>query len=141
LGTLARSALAFGFEMMLVTDKSVELFNPKVVRASAGALFSLPAAHITYDELEKIVNSHHTQIAAAVSPADSSAKGVESLAPLLKSNLQLILAIGAEADGLSDEILNMSDIRVSISHSSDVESLNAAVAGSILMSKIFESEH
>ncbi|MGH8015723.1 MAG: TrmH family RNA methyltransferase, partial [Candidatus Zixiibacteriota bacterium] len=51
----------------------------------------------------------------------------------------LILAIGSESDGLSEEVLKLADYKFSIRHSPRVESLNAAVAGSILMRAIYQN--
>ena len=50
---------------------------------------------------------------------------------------KLILAIGSEADGLSEEIIQSADLTVKIGHTNKVESLNAAVAGAILMNEFF----
>ncbi len=138
LGTLVRSALAFDFNMMLVTDNSVELFNPKVVRSSAGAIFALPAAKVTYQELKEFKMAQNIKVAAAVSQHAGNDSNLGILFSLIGGGSSLILAIGSEADGLSNELLSLSDFTVSISHHSNVESLNAAVAGSILMYEIDE---
>lgn len=139
LGTLARSALAFEFDMLLVTDKSVELFSPKVVRSSAGALFSMAAANISMSELVEFKVNSGAKIVAAIAGKDTSESDLNRLISMAKTKSPLILAIGGEAEGLSEELVNISDFNVSITHNKNIESLNAAVAGSILMSRIYES--
>jgi TrmH family RNA methyltransferase len=136
LGTLVRSALAFGFNMMLVTDNSVELFNPKVVRSSAGAIFALPAAKVTYPELNDFKNSRKVKVAAAISQRAGNETCFEIPQTLINEENPLILAIGSEAEGLSEMVLAIADFKMSIPHNTAVESLNAAVAGSILMYEI-----
>jgi TrmH family RNA methyltransferase len=138
MGTLVRSAVAFDFNMMLVTNNTVELFNPKVVRSSAGAIFALPAAKVTYSELKEFKNTQNIKVAAAVSQHAGNENHPGISHPLINGERPLILAIGAEAEGLSDEMLSLSDFKISISHHTNVESLNAAVAGSILMYEISE---
>lgn len=138
LGTLMRSALAFGFDMMLVTDNTVELYNPKVVRSSAGAIFQLPIATITYNELNQFKELRNVKIAAAVSPQSGINDSFEMASANHDGDDLLMLAIGSEAEGLSNEVLEMSDCKISIKHEAKVESLNAAVAGSILMYQIFQ---
>ena len=135
LGTLARSALAFKFDMMLVSKKSIELYNPKVVRSSAGALFKLPIANVSYEELKDFKSRKKARLVA------SKASGNNSMRELpLSPNRPIILAIGSEAAGLSERVLQLSDCVVSIAHSTKVESLNAAVAGSIIMKQMYDRD-
>ena len=135
LGTLARSALAFEFDMLLVSAKSIELYSPKVVRSSAGALFKLPAVIVSYEELENFKGKRKARLIAARASANKSMTELS-----LSSNNPIILAIGSEAAGLSERVLKLSDAVVSIAHSSRVESLNAAVAGSIIMKQIYDRD-
>ncbi len=137
LGTLIRTALAFEFDIMAVTDNSVEMFSPKVVRSSAGAIFGLPLAKTSYLELKQFKVSSNATLAAAVARPDNM-KGIIGISQKdLSERSPMILAIGAEADGLSQDVLTLADFTISISHSSQVESLNAAVAGAILMQEIY----
>jgi len=138
LGTLVRSGLAFDFDMILVTDNSVELFNPKVVRSSAGAIFALPVTKVTYEELSEFKHSQNIKMAAAVSHRAGNENCFEIPQSLINEESSLILSIGSEAEGLSNAVLSLADYRVSIKHDAKVESLNAAVAGSILMHELFQ---
>lgn len=140
LGTLIRSARAFGFDMIMVTDKSAELYNPKVVRSSAGAIFGLPAASVSHLELSDFISGKNIKIAAAVSNHNGQNDDSGVLALSKEKENPLILAIGSEAEGLSQEVLELSDHKISIKHDTKVESLNAAIAGSILMYEIWQKD-
>ena len=140
LGTLVRTALAFEFDMMLVTDNTVEVFSPKVVRASAGAIFGLPTGRASYEELEQFKMFSNANLVAAVAQYSvGNNMNEKSEWDFTEKSLQ-ILAIGSEAEGLSEEILSVADYTTTIKHSSKIESLNAAVAGAILMHNIFEKQ-
>jgi len=140
LGTLVRTALAFEFDMMLVTNNTVEMFNPKVVRASAGAIFGLPTAHASYQELEQFKMSSNASLVAAVAQHNIRNNMNEKSEWDLTRKSPQILAVGSEADGISKEVLSMTDYAITIRHSSKIESLNAAVAGAILMHNIYEKQ-
>ena len=131
LGTLARSALAFEFKLMLLVGNSAEPFAPKVVRSSAGAVFGLSIARMDLDEISAFVGQRKIAVVAT----DVQASGDKIPAGLVKR--PFMLAIGSEATGLSEAILRRADFRVHIRHAQAVESLNAAVAGSIIMSRTY----
>ena len=137
LGTLVRSALAFEFDLIIATDKSVELYSPKVVRSSAGAMFGIPAARASGLELIDFKSSTKARVLAAVSNGKNANFEMAIENEFRKNNAPVILAIGSEADGLSDDVLAMADSKLSVQHCNKVESLNAAVAGSVLMQMIY----
>ncbi len=132
LGTLLRSAKAFRFDMVLLAGRSADPFSPKVVRASVGAIFGLPIAEAGVDEIVAFVTRQKAQLLAA---------DIHGTTEVVKASIRrermTILAIGSEADGLSDELLQRADAKIRIRHSDAVESLNAAVAGSILMHELY----
>jgi TrmH family RNA methyltransferase len=132
LGTLLRSAKAFRFDMVLLAGRSADPFSPKVVRASVGAIFGLPIAVAGVDEITAFLAKHAVQMMAA---------DIHGTTELVKAHVRrdkaTILAIGSEADGLSEELLRRADAKIRIRHSDAVESLNAAVAGSILMHELY----
>ena len=133
LGTLARSALAFDIDLMILADNCAEPFAPKAVRSSMGALFALPVAEsTTKDVLAQIRQRDAVLIAADV-------QGSEDMAAVLARHEQetIVLAIGSEADGLSEMTLKTAQEHIRIAHSTQVESLNAAVAGSICMNEMY----
>jgi TrmH family RNA methyltransferase len=137
LGTLARSSLAFGFDLMLLCGSSAEPYSPKVVRASAGAVFGLQIAVATLKEISAFLAHEGVMVIAA----DLNAKRNMRLPKRTLQKRRILLAIGSEATGLSREVLKRADIRVRIPHLRTVESLNAAVAGSIIMKEIYDLSH
>lgn len=134
LGALFRSALAFGFPIVAVCSESVDAFAPKTVRASAGAVFGLLIVEIDVNELLPWTARNDIALLAA----ETGGKPLSSVAEHLQKGTTLALAVGSEARGVSAEIRKASASSVGISHESTVESLNAAIAGSILMKGIYD---
>ena len=128
LGTLIRSAVAFGFDGVFLHGDTVEVFNPKTVRASMGAL---PFIHCweTGEEVFKILAEAGYDLILAV------IHGGENLHEM-KFCLKNVLVIGNEAHGVSDAVQKRAARRLSIPMSGNVESLNAAVAGALCMFSI-----
>ena len=135
LGTLARSALAFGFKTMLLTGSSADPYSPKVVRSSAGAVFGLRIGWVSRERLFELVTRHGFKLVAS---STSGTRDIALLEAIIRSG-RLILAIGAEADGLTKEVIEHSDLQWRIDHDSAAESLNAAVAGSIIMKQVYDN--
>jgi TrmH family RNA methyltransferase len=127
LGTLVRSAEAFGATAVLTTPGTVSEWNPKALRASAGSVFRVPVVEIDAVHLVAL-KSQGIRMIAAVAP-DSDSDSVFD-ADLTKS---CALMIGNEGAGLSPELLALADARITIPMPGRVESLNAAVAGSLLL--------
>jgi RNA methyltransferase, TrmH family len=134
LGTLCRSARAFAFDLVILVGECAEPFSPKVVRASAGAMFGLPVAVTPLAELEAFVRDKGFTLVAADVRGTSSIGDVVATVP----GSRLMLAVGSEADGLSEEVLHLAGHGVRVPHETCVESLNAAVAGSILMKECYD---
>ncbi len=133
LGTLLRSALAFDFDLVILVGNCAEPYAPKVVRSSVGAVFGLRIARADYAALGRLIDSSGAMLMAA-----SAAEGTREWRAQVASQPQRMLAIGSEAEGLSSEVDALTTVRVHIAHSGNVESLNAAVAGSILMKEIYD---
>lgn len=130
LGTLLRSAEAFGSAGVVLAEGTVSPFNSKVIRASAGSIFRLPfvlakAAGGTENVLGKLRNQSIRLIAT------SSHKGTAIHQAQLTGPLAIL--IGNEGAGLSRSLMAQVDELVAIPHSTYVESLNAGVAASILL--------
>jgi len=134
LGTLLRSAAAFGFELVVLSGNTAEPYSPKVVRGSAGAIFGLKVAKSDIQTLVAFLDRSGIKLVAA----DLEGRPVRLPARRALAKAGLILAVGSEATGLSKEILAQAAYRVRIEHCDGVESLNAAVAGSILMKEIYD---
>jgi TrmH family RNA methyltransferase len=126
LGTLIRSAEAFGANQIFLTPDTVNPWNPKVVRASAGSVFRLPTARAPLSQIAAQLKQQGTVLYAAVAPAPNSI----SLLTTTFAERAAIL-IGNEGAGLSPEALTLADHRIRIPCA--VESLNAAIAGSTLL--------
>ncbi len=126
LGTIARSAEAFGATGLLLGEKTVSPWNWKAVRASAGSLFRLPVGKVLLAEALLEVKAHETRVVAT-----SSHKGT----PVWDANLvgPTAIIVGGEGAGIPKDILAQADEVVTIPQSSKVESLNAGIAASILM--------
>lgn len=123
-GTLLRSAEAFGAAGALFGRGGVDPYSSKVVRAAMGALFRLPVASVAPDGFAAAAAAAGRAIVAAdTDGADVSA---------LDWPASVILAVGNERRGVRDW-LDRWDITVRIPHQGPAESLNAAVAGSILL--------
>lgn len=124
LGTLLRSALAFGFEGIFLIEPSVDLFNDKTIRASRGACFLLPFCYGSVHELKALIDEN------ALTPliADLEGENFEKVGPLSAP----LLILGNESHGPSEEVKNLGK-KITIPLSTTVESLNVAIAGSILL--------
>ncbi len=125
LGTLARSAAAFGCGAVICLPGTVDPWNPKVVRASAGAVFRLPVVQAALGELDDWVRDHDVLLVAA--DAAGNPVGEE---PVVE---RVALVLGNEGAGLSEAVATRCVRTVSIPMSGGTESLNVAVAGAILL--------
>lgn len=125
-GTIIRSASWFGCTDVVLSSDCADVYNAKVVRATAGALASVNIVRRT--DLHSLLSSHGDVRAVAAVASDGTAPG-EILLPD-----RWCLVIGSEARGVSPAVLNHCNIRTTITcRGSGAESLNAAVAASILL--------
>jgi TrmH family RNA methyltransferase len=125
-GTIARSAEAFGATGLIVTEKTVSPWNWKAVRASAGSLFRLRWLKAETHEALPQLKLRSIAVLAA-----SSHKGK----PIAEVDLtrSLALLVGNEGAGLSRQLLAEADEIITVPHSSRVESLNAGIAASVVL--------
>lgn len=126
LGTILRSAEAFGASGVLLGENTVSAYNSKVVRASAGSIFRIP---LVKQELGTTLPALREQGLRLF--ATSSHKGTPVNEAQLTSPLALL--VGSEGAGLPREIMAQVDEVIAIPHSPKVESLNAGVAASIVL--------
>lgn len=127
LGTILRTSKAFEVDGVLLLGETIDLYNPKVVRASVGC-FDIPVVNIQYQDL-KLFKTHNIYSTALY----------ENSKPLNTMNFKepLIIAFGSEAAGFSDEFLKTETININIETSKNVESLNLASAVTICLYKIY----
>ena len=123
-GTIIRSAVAFGYEGVIVTPGCVDLFSPKVVRATMGALFQCSV--VMLDDLSVLKDY-------PVIAADLDGQDIESV----RLDDHYILAIGREAQGISPALRPWVTLSITIPlRNQTVDSLNAAVAAGIAMYRL-----
>lgn len=123
LGTLLRTAAAAGVQTVLLPPETTDAFAPKVVRSGMGAHFRLPIHSLSWDEIKKYLN--HLQVYLA------DMNGQSCWETDLRQPLALV--IGGEADGASEQARELANEKISIPMPGQAESLNAGVAGSVLM--------
>ncbi len=126
LGTLLRSAAAAGVQTILIPPETTDAFAPKVLRAGMGAHFHLPIRSMMWDEIHEQLKDFQIYL------ADMNGKSCWEVD--LRQPLALI--IGGEAEGASEEAQKLTTQKISIPMSGDIESLNAGVAGSVLMFEV-----
>ena len=124
LGTILRTAAAAGVDAVLLTSGSVDIYNPKVVRGSMGALLRLPIHQLDWDKIEPIVDGMRVWVAAAGGTRSYTA--IEWCPPAA-------LIVGNEAHGASDDAYTLAEGSISIPMSRKTESLNAAIAAGIIL--------
>ncbi|UZK63841.1 RNA methyltransferase [Mycoplasma mycoides subsp. capri] len=132
LGTLIRSAASFNFKTVIASPNSANFHNQKVLRSTQGNLFQV---NLVNEYLVTVINQLHDNnyIIIGTSLHDDSK-------PLSKvkfdSDDKYALIIGNEGKGISPELLDLIDLNINIEMAEDVDSINAAVAGSIIMYQI-----
>jgi TrmH family RNA methyltransferase len=133
LGTLIRSAEAFGATAVLTTPGTVSEWNQKALRASAGSVFRVPVVQTNAEQLIALKSRGVRLLAAVVLDSEAySEAAAESVCDADLTN-PCALMIGNEGAGLGEEWLALADARITIPTPGRVESLNAAVAGSLLL--------
>lgn len=127
LGTMMRTALAFGATGMLITEGSVDAFNPKVVRSSAGAMFALPFIEdISIEDAVAECRGNGLKVFALSADGDMKLGEVDFRKPSA-------VLLGNEANGLSEDVEDAADHVVSIPMDVKSESLNVAIACAITL--------
>jgi RNA methyltransferase, TrmH family len=126
LGTILRSAEAFGATGVVLGEGTVSVYNSKVVRASAGSVFRLKALKA---DLKNVIGELRARRFRLI--ATSSHKGTSL--PKADLNRQVAIFIGNEGAGLDKKLISEMDELMMIPHSARVESLNAGIAASIIL--------
>ncbi|QHS51556.1 RNA methyltransferase [Edaphobacter sp. 12200R-103] len=129
LGTIIRSAEAFGANGVIATPGTVSVWNQKAVRASVGSVFRLPVATAATQEIADLAAEYGVRLLAAM----GSAKGGVLRAQDISLSEPCAFLIGNEGAGLSQEWMKLGAESITIPCPGPVESLNAAVAASLLL--------
>ena len=124
-GTLIRTAVASNYDAVIITGKCVDYTNPKVVRSSMGAICHIPIIECSLAEIRDFSKTSYCIISSVINDGTSIFD--------YTFNEKFILAIGSEAHGITQELLQITHDKVTIPINNNVESLNAAVAGSMMM--------
>jgi TrmH family RNA methyltransferase len=126
LGTILRSAEAFGAAGVFLTEGTVSPYNSKVLRASAGSIFRLPLVQISSTELIPLLHARSIRLLATSSHTGTAL-------PKMDWTLPFAIFIGNEGAGLSPELTRQMDETLVVPQAVQVESLNAGVAASIVL--------
>jgi RNA methyltransferase, TrmH family len=130
-GTIIRTAAAFGVTATVALPGTVDLWNAKVVRSAMGALFVHPALTATWEDVQVFLDANDVACWAA----DTDGLVIDSSEALRREALpvRLALAVSNEGAGLSPHVAARASLRVAIGMMPGVESLNVAVATGILL--------
>jgi TrmH family RNA methyltransferase len=126
LGTLLRSAVASGVQAVIIPPETTDVFAPKVLRSGMGAHFQLPIYFLTWEEIQRQLNGLQIYI------ADMDGRSCWNT----DLRQPIALVVGSEADGASASAREVATDKLSIPMAGDIESLNAGVAGSVLMFEV-----
>jgi len=131
LGTIIRSASAFGIEGIILFGDCVELYSPKVVRSATGNLFKTKITTVkNKEELKKIFPSHKLVATSLSKENNISIKDCKKFD-------KYIIMFGSEATGLSKELQALSDNNIKLEMTNNVESLNLSISASIILYELF----
>lgn len=130
-GALVRSAEAFGAACVLTTTGTVSVWNPKALRASAGSAFRIPVVRVDTGELTSLKREGLRLLAAVAEDSRSGPPPIPAAQAVLTGSCGIL--IGNEGSGLTSDWLQLADARITIPMPGRVESLNAAIAGSLLL--------
>lgn len=126
-GTIIRSALAFNVDTVVLSLGSVSLFNDKMIRSSEGTIFKMNVVRMDLELAIAEIKARGIKVFYA------DMFGEESLEDLSLDSYALVL--GSEGQGISDKVRELADSSICVPINNDVESLNVAVCGGIIMYK------
>jgi TrmH family RNA methyltransferase len=129
LGALLRSAAAVAVDRVLLLPGTVDVYSPKVVRAGMGAHFQVHLQLAEVDTVSALIQSHH--LALCIAEADAATRYDQ-----YDLNQPLALVVGGESEGPSRALRGLLHTALAIPLPGAVESLNAGVAGSVLLFEI-----
>lgn len=128
MGTIIRSAVAFNIDTIVIGDNTVDVYSPKVIRSTQGMIFHVPIVFYSIDKLIPILKKLKIPVLATNVKYGND---VKNLSRYEKETFALI--IGNEGNGVNPEYLELSDKFIYIPMNDTVESLNVAVATSIIL--------
>lgn len=127
IGTIIRTAIAFGYNNIVLSEDSVDIYNDKVIRATQGAIFKINIIRTNLLKLiEELKKDNYNIIGTSLGD-----KSIDL--DKLQVKAKHILILGNEGNGISKEVLNATDVNVFIPIDRQMESLNVGVAAGIMM--------
>lgn len=129
LGTILRSSDAVGCDGVIVCDRCTDIYNPNVVRASVGTLFTLPVVEAASEATLSYLRSHGVQVVAATPSATLEFTEADLAGPVA-------IVVGTEQLGLSSLWMDAADLRVRIPMRGVADSLNVATATTLLLYEV-----
>ena len=126
LGTIIRSAVAFNIDTIILSQNTVDLYNPKVIRATQGMIFNM---NIITRDLVPFVQELKDNNYKIYSTNVVNGKEIKSL----EKDTKYVIIMGSEGSGVKEELQRMSDANIYIKMNSLCESLNVGVATSIIL--------
>jgi 23S rRNA (uridine2479-2'-O)-methyltransferase len=140
LGSIIRSANAFGADLIITSGHGVDPFDPAVIRASTGGIFFTKVCHVeSAEKLSDWIGRARTGHAglAVIGTDSESDTSLKECSPIQRP---VVLLIGNEAKGLSVRLKSLADKMIKIPMRGEVDSLNVACAASIIMYEVYESD-
>jgi len=134
LGAILRSCDGVGAEGVLVCDGKTDIYNPNVIRASLGSVFSVKVVGTTNEAALKFLRDHKMKICVTSPQASSIYYQVDLTGPLA-------VVLGSEHQGLSDFWMRHADMQVKIPIKGSVDSLNVATTAGIVMYEAFRQRN
>lgn len=131
LGTIIRTAAGLGYDGIIMSPNTVDLYNEKVIRSTQGVMFKIPIIKANLQEVIKMLKKEKV---FCIGTALTNAKDVKHITKKDK----FAICLGNEAKGISKEVLDNMDENVKIAMNNDVESLNVSIAAGIIMYEIME---
>ena len=129
LGSILRSSDAVGIDALIVCDRCTDVHNPNVVRASTGTLFTVPVVEAQGKEILNWLKQQGIAIVAATPSAEMAYTEADFSGPIA-------IAVGTEKQGLSQQWLEQADINVRIPMCGAADSLNVAMATTLLLYEV-----
>lgn len=133
-GTLIRSALAFNYDKIYVSESTVDVYNEKVIRASQGAIFKINVVKKELNDIYRLLKKNEFDI--IVTSLTNNSIYLEEL----EKKERFAIVLGNEGNGVSEVSLKNASRVVKIRMSDKIDSLNVAVAGSIVMYNLTEGK-
>ncbi len=131
LGTIIRTAAGLGYDGIIMSPNTVDLYNEKVIRSTQGVMFKIPIIKANLQEVIKMLKKEKV---FCIGTALTNAKDVKHITKKDK----FAICLGNEAKGISKEVLDNMDENVKIAMNNDVESLNVSIAAGIIMYEMME---